>query len=231
LAEPHRVSEPGPTVSVVIPAHQAERFVGESIESVLAQDRPPAEVVVVDDGSTDATADVVEGFGEAVTLLRHPDNRGEAAARNTGLAAASGAVIAMHDADDRMLPHRLRTQLEALVAGGPGRGAVVARTRSFTDDGGPIPAWAGDEPYGNALVLAWRTSYDRVGGYDESFRTGTDVDWLIRVKAAGLEVGLVDEVLTERRIHDANLTTVHPDGHQAFTAALRKVLTDRRSEA
>ena len=222
----------GPTVSVVIPAHQASRFVAESIESVLAQDRPPAEVIVVDDGSTDRTAAIVSSFGDPVHLLRHPENRGEAAARNTGLQASQGEAIAMHDADDRMLAHRLRVQVEHLVAGGPARGCVVGRTKSFADDGRPLPEWArGDgEPYGSSLVLAWRATYDRVGGYDESFVTGTDTDWLIRVKSADLEVGLVDEVLTERRIHDANLSAVHPDGHRAYAAALRKRLAARRAD-
>lgn len=229
------MTPPGPAVSVVIPAHQAERFVAEAIESVLAQDLPAAEVVVVDDGSTDRTAAIVASFGDPVRLVRHPENRGEAAARNTGLAAVRGELIAMHDADDRMLPHRLRVQVDHLVAGGPGQGCVIGRTLGFDPEGRPLPPWAGgsggdSEPFGNSLVLAWRTTYDRVGGYDESFVTGTDVDWLIRVKAAGLAVGLLDEVLTERRIHDANLSAVHPDGHRAFTVALRKVLGERRAE-
>jgi glycosyltransferase involved in cell wall biosynthesis len=218
---------------VVIPAHQAERFVAESIESVLAQDLRPAEVIVVDDGSTDRTVPIVEGFGDAVRLLRHPENRGEAAARNTGLAAASGEVIVMHDADDRMLPQRIRVQLQHLVAGAPAVGCVIARTRSFDDRGQALPAWATDpgdpDRYGSALVVAWRATYDRVGGYDETFVTGTDSDWLIRVKAAGLRVDLVDEVLTERRIHDSNLTVQHPGSHRAYTVALRKVLAARRA--
>jgi glycosyltransferase involved in cell wall biosynthesis len=222
-----------PTISVVIPAFQAAAFVAESIESVLAQDRPAHEVVVVDDGSTDGTVDVVRGFGDAVTLVQHAENRGEGAARNTGLAAASGDLIAMHDADDRMLPHRLRVQLEHLVAGGPQRGCVVARTRAFDPEGRPLPEWAGAEPesYGPALVLAWRGTYDVVGDYDEALSYGADADWLVRVKAAGLEVHLLDEVLTERRVHDANMTALNPGGHRSFVTSLRKVLAERRSEA
>jgi len=219
-----------PTISVVIPAYEAAAFVAESIESVLAQDRPALEIVVVDDGSTDGTADVVRGFGDAVTLVQHPENRGEGAARNTGLAAASGDLIAMHDADDRMRPHRLAAQLEHLLAGGPRRGCVIARAQLFDDDDRPLPAWAGPDPapYGPALVLAWRATYDVVGGYDEALAYGADSDWLVRLKAAGLEVARLDEVLTDRRVHDANMTALTPNGHRSFITSLRKVLAERR---
>lgn len=222
-----------PSISVVIPAYQAAGFITESIESVLAQDRPALEVIVVDDGSTDGTADVVRGFGDAVTLVQHPGNRGEGAARNSGLDAASGDLIAMHDADDRMRPHRLRTQLEHLVAGGRVRGCVVARALAFDEADGPLPAWVGADAdlYAPALVLAWRGTYDVVGGYDEELDFGADADWLVRVKAAGFEVALLDEVLTDRRVHDSNMTAVNPDGQRSFLTSLRKVLADRRSEA
>lgn len=226
---------PWPTVSVVIPAYQAERFLAESIESVLAQDLAPFEVLVVDDGSTDRTAVIAESFGAPVRTLRHTTNRGEAAARNTGLAHTTGAAVAMHDADDRMLPHRLRAQAEHLLAGGPTTGCVLGRVRSFTDDGSPLPPWAFDadgapDPFGSSLVLAWRITYDRVGRYDERFVTGTDSDWLLRVREAGLAVGLIDEELTERRWHDANASTAlgAPDRRE-FTRSLRKLLEQRRS--
>jgi glycosyltransferase involved in cell wall biosynthesis len=223
-----------PTISVVIPAFDAEPFLAESIRSTLDQDLEPLEVIVVDDGSADATSEVAASFGDAVRLVRHADNRGEAAARNTGVAEARGDCIAMHDADDRMLADRLRVQLDALVAGGPSTGCVLAQMRTFSADGSPLPAWALDadgEPitYGNSPVLAWRTTYDRVGGYDESLVTGTDSDWLVRVRAAGLEVGLIEQVLLERRVHDTNLSARHGTNPRGYLVALRKVLTERRA--
>lgn len=223
----------GPTVSVVIPAHQAEQYLEESIGSVLAQDRPALEVVVVDDGSTDATGEIAASFGPPVRVVRHPENRGEAAARNTGVAETHGEAISMHDADDRMLPHRLRTEVDHLVAGGADLGCVLGQTHAFTEDDRPLPPWALDldgapRSYGNSLVLAWRTTFERVGGYDETFVVGTDSDWLVRVKAADLRVGLIPETLTERRVHDANMTTLHGGGPSGYLASLRKVLADRR---
>lgn len=228
------MSDPWPTISVVIPAHDAAPFLAESIESVLAQELRPMDVIVVDDGSSDATAAIAERFGDPVRLVRHRVNRGEAAARNTGLDHATGEAIAMHDADDRMLAHRLRTEAEHLVAGGPATGCVLGRARSFSEDGRPLPPWAHDaegrpSTFGNSLVLAWRGTYDRVGGYDESFTVGTDSDWLLRVRAADLSVGMIDEELTERRWHDTNASSAAggPDG-LAYTRSLRKVLEQRR---
>ena len=227
------MSEPGPTVSVVIPAHQAERFLAESIRSVLDQDRPAVEIVVVDDGSTDATGEIAESFGDPVRVVHHATNRGEAGARNTGLAQATGEAISMHDADDRMLPHRLRTQVEHLVAAGGDTGCVLGQVEAFTEDGSPLPNWVLDRDgeavtYGNSLVLAWRSTYDRIGGYDESFTTGTDSDWLLRVKAAGLAVGLIPEVLTERRVHDDNLSRSAESGQSGYVQSLRKLMAARR---
>ena len=84
-------------------------------------------------------------------------------------------------------------------------------------------------PMAAASSSAWRATYDTVGGYDEGFSRGTDSDWLVRVRAAGLEVVLMDEVLTDRRVHDANASARHdgPAGLE-FARSLRQVLHARR---
>lgn len=230
-----RASGPWPSISVIIPAFQAERFLVESLDSVLAQDLVPLEVLVVDDGSTDATAKIADGFGPPVRLVRHEVNRGVSAARNTGVAEAVGEAIAQHDADDRMRPHRLRVEAEHLVAGGTSAGCVLGLARSFSDDGRSLPplAYGADgEPhiYGNSLVLAWRSTYERVGGYDESFPVAGDTDWLLRVRAAGLDVELIPEELTDRRWHDTNLSllTERP-ANREVTRSLRRLIQERRA--
>lgn len=99
------------TVSVIIPAWNAERHIARAIRSVLAQTRPADEIVVVDDGSTDGTAAAVRTFGDAVRLIEQP-NGGASVARNTGLAAATGEWIAFLDADDEWMPEKLHLQAE-----------------------------------------------------------------------------------------------------------------------
>lgn len=105
-----------PTVSVIIPAYNAEDFIREAIQSVLHQTVHPAEIIVVDDGSTDATAEVVHSFEGAVPGIRylHQGNSGVSVARNLGLDVASGDLIAFLDADDRWRPNMIERQVELL---------------------------------------------------------------------------------------------------------------------
>src|SRR4051794_8654152 len=93
-------------VAVIIPTFNYARFVGRAVQSVLDQTFPPAEVIVVDDGSTDATAGVLESFGSRITVLRQ-QNRGVAAARNLGVRHSTAPLLAFLDADDLWLPRKL----------------------------------------------------------------------------------------------------------------------------
>src|SRR5689334_2160139 len=107
------------SVSVVIPTYNRAELVGEAIDSVLGQSRPPLEVIVVDDGSTDDTADVVGRYGARVVYLRQP-NCGPATARNVGVARARGDLIALLDSDDRWLPRKLELQVPLFADGNTG---------------------------------------------------------------------------------------------------------------
>src|SRR5207249_5665470 len=102
-----------PRVSVIVPLYNLREFVGDAIESVLAQTLPAhqLELIVVDDGSTDGGAEVVRHFVPPVRYLRQ-ENRGLSAARNTGIRAARAPFLAFLDADDRLLPDKLAAQLE-----------------------------------------------------------------------------------------------------------------------
>ncbi len=100
-------------ISVVIPAYNAGRYIGRAIDSVLAQTRPAEEIIVVDDGSTDNTAEIAGAYGDRIRFIRQ-ENAGASVARNTGIAAATGNWIAFLDADDEWLPEKLRLQTEHL---------------------------------------------------------------------------------------------------------------------
>ena len=103
-----------PTVSVVIPTYNCSRFVGDAIESVLAQTRVPDQIIVVNDGSTDDTAAVVQQYRDGRIVYIEQANGGIAAARNRGLSIATGDYIGFLDADDRWLPSMLERQLALL---------------------------------------------------------------------------------------------------------------------
>jgi len=123
-------------VTAVIPAFNADRFVVEAIESVLGQTHSQVECIVVDDGSTDRTAEVVQRYGERVRLLRQR-NAGVSVARNIGAAAGSGGFVAFLDADDRWHPAKLERQL-ARLQGATAQTMAVCAVRAIDETGGPL---------------------------------------------------------------------------------------------
>ena len=120
-------------VSAVIPVHNGAAYVAEAVQSILSQTRPPIECVVVDDGSTDETAEVVRRFGNEVAYVRQ-DRAGVSSARNRGAALARGALVAFLDHDDVWLPTKLERQVEAL-ADARCDDRPCARSRSSTSTG------------------------------------------------------------------------------------------------
>lgn len=191
-------TESPPAVSIVIPAYNAERFIPATIRSALAQ-TVPAEIVVVDDGSTDSTPQILDDFGDAVRVVRQP-NAGLSAARNTGLAAASGEFLLFLDADDLLSPDTVASQLDALAAD-HGADAVICRNRLFkegdcADNLAPIGEWrlfADDLDvhlchFNIAPVhafLAGRHLFKELGGFDATLRACEDHDFWVRAFFAG----------------------------------------------
>jgi glycosyltransferase involved in cell wall biosynthesis len=210
----------GPLVSVVIPAYEAERFLGEAIESVLAQTYAPVETIVVDDGSRDRTAEVADGY-EGVTVVAQ-ENAGPSAARNRGFAAARGEIVAFHDSDDAMTPDKLAVQVGHLSEN-PGVGCVLAKQELTVEAGAELPFWAegskvptvmparpegvDDESDVHTMTMVLRRAvFEQVGGFDETMRTAEDVDWLLRASEAGVEIARLPDVLLRRRVHAASIT-------------------------
>lgn len=143
----------------MIPAYNAEPFLGDAIESVLSQTRPPDEFFVIDDGSTDGTVAVARRY-PAVTLITQP-NRGPAAARNRGIAESEGELISFHDADDLMHPTKLAMQAAALEQN-PGLGCVMTRQEVLLEEGAELPFWSPDSevPVARIAVDLWNNSND-----------------------------------------------------------------------
>lgn len=202
--------------SVVIPAHNGERFLPEAITSALSQSLPPLEVVVVDDGSTDGTRAVAEGFGEPVRVLFQP-NAGPSAARNRGVAAARGTWVAFLDSDDRWEPDYLRTAASHL-ARNPGVGLLCTGVRVLAEDGTPTPHVILKESPGAAYSttgmlekdvgtilppIVRRDLFLSSGGFDETLRANEDCHLWLRLSLV-TEVHQVPEPLLLYRRHGAN---------------------------
>lgn len=205
----------GPPISVVMPAYNAAATLARALDSIAAQTRPPAEVIVVDDSSSDATAAIAEAHPLRPTILRHPVNRGGAAALHSGIEAAAHDWVAFLDADDEWLPEKLEAQAAALAA--EPAATIVATGFVFIDrdgrdawDYGVTPfAHSGRDFWRNLLLdsailqssaLVPRRVVLATGGVDASMRTGYDQQLFVRLAALG-RVAYVQRRLV--RYHDS----------------------------
>ena len=223
---------PSRAISVLIPVFDGERFLAEAIESVLAQSLPATEVVVVDDGSTDGSAQVAESFGPPVRVLGRP-HRGVAAARNAGVAECAGELIALQDADDLMKPDRLELQAAALGSGSS-PALTLGRAEVREEDGFAAPSWlahasANSDYTPPATLLATRSAMELVGPFDETMRRGSDTDWLLRALEAGLRPLRLEEAVIVRRFHGGNLSYGYDGYRQAKFGILQRRAARQRT--
>jgi glycosyltransferase involved in cell wall biosynthesis len=221
----------GGLVSVVMAAFSEEAFIAEALQSVLAQTYQPVEVIVVDDGSDDRTADIAREHD--VCLLRRP-HLGASAARNAGLAIARGDYWTVFDADDVMPPERLAGQVAHLEEH-PDLGMVLGLTEAFVSPGEPRPAhfnpvWDnGPFPACAGTMLARRAVLEAVGLFDETLALAYDVEWLARAKDAGVQAGAVEQLCLRYRIHRGNSTADARAVHLAMLGLLRTSVRRQRA--
>ena len=221
------------SIGVVIPVRDGERWLGEAIESALGQDHRPTETIVVDDGSTDRSAEVAERY-EGVRVLREPP-RGPGAARNAGVEASRSDLVTFLDADDVMLPAKLSRQLAYLRAN-PGSDAVMCGQELRIEDGVEDRPWirggaTADAPDGilpiSVLIPA---PLARRHPFDPRLTIGEDIDWLMRLREAGVVVGTLHEPLVIRRVHEHNLSADPSEIGEGLLDIVRQRLLRQRED-
>jgi glycosyltransferase involved in cell wall biosynthesis len=187
----------------------AEPFLRESLDSVVSQDHP-VEIVVVDGGSTDDSLAIASSYAQVRCLAQSGEGLGNA--WNEGIAAGSGELIAFLDSDDRWLPGKLETQVARLEAD-PELAAVIGMVRFFLEPGEPMPSGFRPELLEGEHVgrmpgalLARRRTFEQLGVFEESYRIAVDVDWFARLKDSRLGLGVIGELVLEKRVHGANLS-------------------------
>ncbi|MBH1986337.1 MAG: glycosyltransferase family 2 protein [Burkholderiales bacterium] len=208
-----------PVVSVIIPAYNAEAFIGETLTSVIAQTLHDIEVIVVDDGSRDGTAKVVQSFPSVRYI--HKANGGVSAARNHGVAHAQGEFIAFLDSDDIWHPDKLRQQVQAMrehpdsdlcrtrlsikPADLPGIVSGQARSdapHTLVPELGPSFI---DPYFTTSAVMVRKSAFERVQGFDTSLRIAEDVDFYLRLLAGAPKIVLMTELLVYKRPVEGSL--------------------------
>lgn len=208
-------------ISVIIPVYNGERYLGEAIESVLGQSWHPLEIIVVDDGSTDGSANVAASFGRQVRYYFQP-NAGPGAARNLGVRMAKGDLLAFLDADDLWVDHKLQRQMQAL-ADNSTLAMVFGHVEQFYSP--ELTATVAYPPLRDRYMLAGihvgamlihRTTFAHIGPFDLHWQVAEFIEWYGRAQALGLKSVVLPDLVMKRRIHTTNL------GIRAYEIARRE---------
>lgn len=220
-----------PRVSVLIPTYNCGRFLSQAIESVLSQSYTDYEIIVVDDGSTDNTAQVAALYPQIKYI--HRDHSGVSATRNAAIEAASGEIIVFLDADDMWTKNKLELQVDYLDKN-PDCMLVFTKAENFYE-GSIEHGSRQQELYNSSLERCIITCairhivFEKYGMFRTDYPHGEDTQFMFRLSISGLSLDhCLDEVLYKRRIHDNNISLTHessgPDRVMSIMAdAIRQV--------
>ena len=205
-------------ISCIVPVFNGERYLRECLDSILGQNYPAMQVIVVNDGSTDQTAEIGRSYGSRVLLL-HQANRGSAAAKNHGIRAAEGEYIGFLDADDLWHPEKLRLQVIRLRER-PEIDLCFTRFENFwmpdlfeeeqhyrnSSLSQPQGAWS------IGTLLTRRSTFDKFGLFDDGLRGNENMIWFLRAAGQGAVIEVLTDILMRRRFHLRN-DTRRGNGH------------------
>ena len=224
-------------VTCIVPAFNGDRYLREALDSIVAQTYRPTEIIVVDDGSTDGTADLVAEYGKLVKYFWQP-NTGPASARNLGWRVAAGKWVAFLDQDDVWHPEKLSRQI-AYFDARPHLDVCVTHIQNFW-----VPELAAEakrfaqhrlmQPIPGFLtqtMLARHELVDQVGPFDTSLQYGDGTDWFLRAIEHGVITELVQDVLVFRRLHHANFSRRFATASRNEYLHILKGSLDRRRRA
>ena len=214
---PNSLADP-PLVSIVIPCWNGEGFVGEAIESALAQTYENTEVIVINDGSTDDSIKVIRSFDGFVRWESGP-NQGACAARNLGVAISKGKLLQFLDADDVLYPRKLEEMVPLALQGGENHLTICDWTRSTNESGGRSEihetGYRGQDPIRFCLEqniqtsapLHWKSNFAAVGGFDETLPCCQEYDLHFRLAVKGIGLSYLNLALFEVRSRPDSLSS------------------------
>jgi len=213
-----------PLISIIIPYYKGERFIAETLQSVLSQEYSNIEIIVVNDGSPAESLKALAPFEKNIRIISQ-ENKGPSEARNVGIRASQGELIGLIDADDLWPKDHLTLMIPYLTEQTP-YDLVRGRVEHFkiNSDGSHEKS----EPVFWEMLLGSglyrRTLFDRVGFFDPSMRAGEDIDWNLRVRESGSQEKRIPEVVLLYRRHDSNCTNAINSIKEGQFTSIRKKL-------
>lgn len=220
-------------ISVIIPVFNCERYVGAAVNSVFKQTLLPDEIIIVDDGSTDATPSILAALSPPVKLLTQV-NRGGATASNRGAEMATGQFLCFLDADDLWVQDKVARQFDHLTKH-PDKEAVLGLVQQFISDDLPsdlasrlVCPQAPQPGICKTSMMIRRDAFERIGPFDSTLRNIDFLEWYTRAIDKDLQIDMLSEVVAFRRLHATNYGTVRRDAQRSENLEALKRLLDRR---
>ncbi|HEY9693249.1 MAG TPA: glycosyltransferase [Oculatellaceae cyanobacterium] len=222
-----------PLVSVIVAVKNGERYLASALTSIFSQDYQAFEVIVVDDGSIDATQAIANSF-PGVSLIQEAGN-GVANARNVGIDAANGEFIAFLSHDDLWTINKLSTQVNYLLQHSEIQ-YTIAKIKFFLEPGYSIPPTfkpqlLSQEPVGYIpeTLVAKKSLFAAIGKFDTSLSVAEDVDWFSRASDYQITKAIIPQVLLYKRIHDANTSLTSQISDQNLLRVMRRSIKRKQN--
>jgi glycosyltransferase involved in cell wall biosynthesis len=217
-------------VSVIIAVFNGGRFLKQAIKSVINQTYKNIEIIVIDDGSTDNSAEIAKSYSEVI--YKYQANSGVASARNAALQIVKGDFIAFLDADDFYPEDKLSIQINYLIEN-KNTDCCIGNVDNFQEPGYDISTndynhFMNKEKIGLPTMVTHKHVFDRVGNFNISYITASDYEWITRAKDFDVKIDILPQVLLYRRIHNTNLSLAGKNNAAKLRLRILKESLDRK---
>jgi glycosyltransferase involved in cell wall biosynthesis len=223
------------SISVIMPVYNGEKYLKEAIDSILDQSYKSFEIILIDDGSNDSTAEIAKTYKEDLIYL-YQENKGIAASRNRGISEAKGEYISFLDADNIWIQNKLQKQKEKLFADSS-IDMIFGMIEHFyspdTDEIFRRSVRCPSEPLQGIdtnTVLIKRSTFLQVGLFSTNYKIGEFIEWHARAQENGFKEYCIPEVLLRRRIHHNNYTLINKDVKNDYARIIKDMLIRRKNK-
>lgn len=217
-----------PLISIIVPVFNGEKYIGDTLESIMSQVYEKKEIIVVNDGSTDKSEKIIRSLPKIKYVCQK--NAGVPVARNRGLEEAKGEFIAFSDQDDLWKPNKLTDQVNYLMEH-PEVEYVISMRKTVLEEGVEPPGWLKKElldseniDHSPSSLLARKSVFKKVGIFNPDLENASDVDWFFRAKDAGIKKGVIQKVHYLKRIHQDNQSYRVKELHNEYLQLIKHSL-------